>query len=90
MTLAATTQKLGGSFGADLQDRLHQAGRVPPVADLIRARAAPSTSAPPGPRPSPAASPGLLCGHDRRDGENKHLIWPFNVAKLGKFELIYP
>ena len=40
MTLAATTQKLGVSFFAYLQDRLHQAGRVPPLADLIRERAA--------------------------------------------------
>jgi hypothetical protein len=40
MTLAATTQKLGASFFAYLQDRLHQAGRVPPLADLIRERAA--------------------------------------------------
>ena len=36
MTLAATTQQLGVSFFAYLQDRLHQAGRVPPLADLIR------------------------------------------------------
>jgi hypothetical protein len=40
MTLAATTQQLGVSFFAYLQDRLHQAGRVPPLADLIRERAA--------------------------------------------------
>jgi hypothetical protein len=40
MTLAATTQKLGVSFSAYLQDRLHQAGRIPPLADLIRERAA--------------------------------------------------
>jgi hypothetical protein len=39
MTLAATTQKLGISFFAYLQDRLHQAGRIPPLADLIRERA---------------------------------------------------
>jgi hypothetical protein len=40
MTLAATTQKLGVSFFAYLQDRLHQVGRIPPLADLIRERAA--------------------------------------------------
>lgn len=40
MTLAATTQQLGVSFFAYLQDRLHQAGRIPPLADLIRERAA--------------------------------------------------
>jgi transposase IS66 family protein len=40
MTLAATTQKLGVSFFAYLQDRLHQAGRIPPLADLIHERAA--------------------------------------------------
>jgi hypothetical protein len=39
MTLAATTQKLGISFFAYLQDRLHQTGRIPPLPDLIRARA---------------------------------------------------
>jgi hypothetical protein len=40
MTLAATTQKLGVSFFAYLQDRLHRIGRIPPLADLIRERAA--------------------------------------------------
>jgi hypothetical protein len=40
MTLAATTRQLGISFFAYLQDRLHQAGRIPPLADLIRERAA--------------------------------------------------
>jgi hypothetical protein len=40
MTLAATTQQLGISFLAYLQDRLHQIGRVPPLADLIHQRAA--------------------------------------------------
>jgi hypothetical protein len=40
MTLAATTQQLGISFLAYLDDRFHQAGRVPPLADLIRAKAA--------------------------------------------------
>jgi hypothetical protein len=39
MTLAATTHKLGVSFFAYLEDRLHQAGRIPPLADLIRERA---------------------------------------------------
>ncbi len=41
MTLAATTQKLGISFLAYLHDRFHQAGRIPPLADLIRDQAAP-------------------------------------------------
>jgi len=40
MTLAATAHKLGVSFFAYLQDRLHQAGRIPPLPDLIRERAA--------------------------------------------------
>jgi hypothetical protein len=40
MTLAATTQKLGVSFLDYLHDRFHQAGRIPPLADLIRAKAA--------------------------------------------------
>ena len=40
MTLAATTQQLGVSFIAYLQDRFRQAGRIPPLADLLRARAA--------------------------------------------------
>jgi hypothetical protein len=40
MTLAATAQKLGISFLAYLQDRLHQTGRIPPLPDLIRERAA--------------------------------------------------
>jgi hypothetical protein len=40
MTLAATTQQLGISFFAYLQDRLHQVGRIPPLANLIRERAA--------------------------------------------------
>lgn len=39
MTLAATAQKLGVSFFAYLQDRLQQAGRIPPLPDLIRERA---------------------------------------------------
>ena len=40
MTLAATTQQLGVSFIAYLQDRFRQAGQIPPLADLLRARAA--------------------------------------------------
>jgi hypothetical protein len=40
MTLAATTQQLGVSFVAYLQDRFRQTGRIPPLADLLRARAA--------------------------------------------------
>lgn len=40
MTLAATTQQLGVSFLAYLHDRFHQAERIPPLADLIRAKAA--------------------------------------------------
>jgi hypothetical protein len=40
MTLAATTQQLGVSFIAYLQDRFRQAGEIPPLADLLRAQAA--------------------------------------------------
>jgi hypothetical protein len=40
MTLAATTQQLGVSFIAYLQDRLRQAGQIPPLPDLLRAQAA--------------------------------------------------
>jgi len=40
MTLAATTQQLGVSFIAYLHDRFRQAGQIPPLADLLRARAA--------------------------------------------------
>lgn len=40
MTLAATTQQLGLSFVAYLQDRFRQAGQIPPLADLLRAQAA--------------------------------------------------
>ncbi len=40
MTLAATTQQLGVSFVAYLQDRLTKVHRIPPLADLIRERAA--------------------------------------------------
>ena len=39
MTLAATTRKLGLAFGAYLRDRLTRAGQIPPLADLIAARA---------------------------------------------------
>lgn len=40
MTLAATTQQLGVSCIAYLQDRFHQAGQIPPLPDLLRAKAA--------------------------------------------------
>jgi len=40
MTLAATTQQLGISFVAFLHDRFRQAAQIPPLADLLRARAA--------------------------------------------------
>jgi hypothetical protein len=39
MTLAATARKLGIDFAVYLRDRLTQAGQVPPLADLITARA---------------------------------------------------
>ncbi len=39
MTLAATTPKLGLDFAAYLRDRFTQAGQIPPLADLITARA---------------------------------------------------
>jgi hypothetical protein len=39
MTLAATTRKLGLDFAAYLRDRFTQAGQIPPLADLITARA---------------------------------------------------
>jgi hypothetical protein len=39
MTLAATARKLGVDFAVYLRDRLTQAGQVPPLADLIAARA---------------------------------------------------
>jgi hypothetical protein len=39
MTLAATTRKLGVDFAAYLRDRFTQAGLIPPLADLITARA---------------------------------------------------
>jgi hypothetical protein len=40
MTLAATTRKLGLDFAAFLTDRFTRAGQIPPLADLIAARAA--------------------------------------------------
>lgn len=39
MTLAATTRKLGIDFGAFLRDRFTHARQIPPLADLITARA---------------------------------------------------
>jgi hypothetical protein len=39
MTLAATTRKLGLDFGAYLRDRFTRAAQIPPLADLISARA---------------------------------------------------
>jgi hypothetical protein len=39
MTLAATTRKLGLDFAAYLTDRFTQSGHIPPLADLIAARA---------------------------------------------------
>lgn len=39
MTLAATTRKLGLDFAAYLRDRFTRAGQIPPLADLISARA---------------------------------------------------
>jgi len=46
MTLAATTRKLGLDFAAYLRDRFTQAGQIPPLADLITARAAQLSLAP--------------------------------------------
>jgi hypothetical protein len=46
MTLAATTRKLGLDFAAFLTDRFTRAGQIPPLADLITARAAQFTVAP--------------------------------------------
>jgi hypothetical protein len=40
MTRAATTRKLGVDFAAYLRDRFTKAGQIPPLADLISARAA--------------------------------------------------
>ena len=46
MTLAATTRKLGVDFAAYLRDRLTKAGQIPPLADLISARASQLALAP--------------------------------------------
>ncbi|MDQ5841283.1 MAG: transposase [Chloroflexota bacterium] len=46
MTLAATTRKLGVDFGAYLKDRFTKAGQIPPLADLISARASQLALAP--------------------------------------------
>jgi hypothetical protein len=46
MTLAATTRKLGIDFAAYLRDRFTRAGQIPPLADLISARAAQLSLAP--------------------------------------------
>ena len=48
MTLAATTRKLGVDFAAYLRDRFTQAGQIPPLADLISARASQLALAPSG------------------------------------------
>ena len=45
-TLAATTRKLGLDFAAYLTDRFTRAGQIPPLADLITARAAPLVASP--------------------------------------------
>ena len=46
MTLAATTRKLGLDFAAFLIDRFTRAGQIPPLADLITARATQAAAAP--------------------------------------------
>ena len=46
MTLAATTRKLGLDFAAYLIDRFTRAGQIPPLANLIAARAAHLAGAP--------------------------------------------
>jgi hypothetical protein len=46
MTLAATTRKLGVDFAAYLRDRFTKAGQIPPLADLISARASQLALAP--------------------------------------------
>lgn len=46
MTLAATTRKLGVGFAAYLIDRFTRAGQIPPLADLIAARAPQVAGAP--------------------------------------------
>ena len=40
MTLAATTRKLGLDFATYLRDRFTHADQIPPLSDLITARAA--------------------------------------------------
>jgi hypothetical protein len=46
MTLAATTAKLSVDFAAYVRDRFTRAGQIPPLADLIRTRAAQLALAP--------------------------------------------
>ena len=46
MTLAATTRKLGVNFAAYLRDRFTKAGQIPPLADVISARASQLALAP--------------------------------------------
>jgi len=46
MTLAATTRKLGLDFAAYLRDRFTKDGQIPPLADLISARASQLALAP--------------------------------------------
>jgi transposase IS66 family protein len=46
MTLAATTRKLGLDFATSLRDRFTRAEQIPPLADLITARAAQLSRAP--------------------------------------------
>ena len=48
MTLAATTRKLGLDLAAYLTDRFTRAGQIPPLADLIAARAAQLALSPTG------------------------------------------
>ena len=42
MSLAETTKKLGVSFYAFVHDRISKLGLIPPLADIIRAQAAPA------------------------------------------------
>ena len=42
MSLAETTKKLGVSFYAFVHDRISKLGYIPPLAEIIRARAAPA------------------------------------------------
>jgi hypothetical protein len=46
MTLAATTRKLGLDFAAYLRDRFTTANQIPPLPDLITARASQFALAP--------------------------------------------